>query len=66
MYVDPYSVDDIREKLVEMVKKTEQDRSQFDKAMKKHLASLSWRPSAEITAAALTGLPLEYFQKTEG
>lgn len=66
VYIDPYDVSDIRKKLVEMVEKTEQDRSQFDIAMKKHLASLSWRPSAEITAASLTGLPLEYFQKSEG
>lgn len=62
VYVDPYSVEDIKAKLKDMVIKTEVDRSQFDVAMKKHLASLSWRPSAEITAAALTGLPLEYFQ----
>lgn len=66
VYVDPYNIDDIREKLVEMVQRTEQDRSQFDIAMKKHLESLSWRPSAEITAAALTGLPLEYFQRKKG
>ena len=45
-----------------MVQKTEEDRSQFDVAMKDHLKSLSWRPSAEITAAALTGLPVEHFQ----
>ncbi|MNY73312.1 hypothetical protein D3C86_2120810 [compost metagenome] len=48
-----------------MVQKTEEDRSQFDVAMEKHLESLSWRPSAEITAAALTGMPLEYFQGRE-
>ena len=62
MYIDPYNVDDIREKLLTMVQKTEEDRSQFDVAMKDHLKSLSWRPSAEITAAALTGLPVEHFQ----
>jgi glycosyltransferase involved in cell wall biosynthesis len=65
MYIDPYSVDDIREKLFDMVQKTEEDRSQFDVAMERHLESLSWRPSAEITAAALTGMPLEYFQGRE-
>jgi alpha-1,3-rhamnosyl/mannosyltransferase len=66
VYVDPYDINDIREKLEIMVQKTEQDRTQFDEVMKKHLESLSWRPSAEITAAALTGLPLEYFQNTDG
>jgi alpha-1,3-rhamnosyl/mannosyltransferase len=65
IYIDPYDVEDIRNKIEEMVKKTEEDRSQFDGAMKRHLESLSWRPSAEITAAALTGLPLTYFQKSE-
>lgn len=66
VYVDPYDIDDIRAKMEEMVQKTEEDRSQFDEAMQKHLASLSWRPSAEITAASLTGLPLEYFQAEKG
>jgi len=62
VYVDPFDVDDIRDKLVEMVKKTEKDRGQFDEAINKHLESLNWRKSAEITAAALTGLPLEHFK----
>lgn len=62
VYVDPYDVADIKDKLEEMVQRTEDDRSQFDDAMKKHLASLSWRPSAEITAASLTGLPVAYFK----
>lgn len=62
-YVDPFKVESIRKGLLEMVKKTEKDRSQFDDQMKRHLESLSWRPSAEVTAAALTGLPIEYFQK---
>lgn len=62
VYVDPYSVDDIATKLSEMVQRTEQDRSQFDKQMKQHLESLNWRSSAEVTAAALTGAPIEQFQ----
>lgn len=65
VYVDPYDVDDIKKKMLEMFKKVEQDPHQFDAAMEAHLKSLSWRPSAEITAAALTGLPLEYFQNKE-
>lgn len=65
VYVDPYDVDDIKKKMLEMFKKVEQDPHQFDEAMEAHLKSLSWRPSAEITAAALTGLPLEYFQNKE-
>lgn len=62
-YVDPFSVDDIRAKLLEMFDKTERDRSQFDAVMEAHLKSLNWRKSAEITASALTGLPLDYFKK---
>jgi alpha-1,3-rhamnosyl/mannosyltransferase len=62
VYVDPYDVADITDKIMQMVERTEHDRSQFDGAMNTHLQSLSWRPSAEKTAAALTGLPLEYFQ----
>jgi glycosyltransferase involved in cell wall biosynthesis len=62
-YTDPFDVKDIRDKLEEMVKKTEKDRGQFDEAMKRHLESFSWRESAEITASALTGLPLEYFRE---
>jgi glycosyltransferase involved in cell wall biosynthesis len=62
VYVDPYDVDDIRKKIEDMVQRTEKDRNQFDKRIEQHLKSLSWRPSAEKTAAALTGLPVEYFQ----
>lgn len=62
-YVDPFSVDSIRDGLMRMVEKTEYDRAQFDEQISRHLESLSWRPSAEITAAALTGLPVEYFKR---
>ena len=65
IYVDPFSVDDIKDKLLYAIKETERDRSQWDDKIKKHLESLSWRPSAEITAAALTGLPIEYFRAEE-
>lgn len=65
LYVDPFSVDDIKAKLQEMVALTQKDRTQFDEAMHHHLESLNWRKSAEISAAALSGLPLEYF-KEEG
>lgn len=65
VYVDPFSVDSIRDGLLEMVKKTEDDRGQFDEQMQRHLESMSWRPSAEVTASSLTGLPLEHFQKEE-
>jgi alpha-1,3-rhamnosyl/mannosyltransferase len=63
VYINTYDVNDIKDKMIDMFEKTEKNRSQFDKAMKKHLESLSWRPSAEITAASLTGLPIGYFQK---
>lgn len=61
-YVDPTNIEDITNKLEYMVRETEKDRSQWDRKMKKHLESLNWRSSAEVTAAALTGLPIEYFQ----
>lgn len=63
MYVDPYDTDDIRNKIAEMLQKVEKDPSQFKVAIEKHLESLNWRESAEITAAALTSLPLSYFRK---
>lgn len=63
VYVNPFDVEDIRRGLEEMVRRTEEDRHQFDKAMERHLESLSWRKSAEITASALTGLPIEYFKE---
>lgn len=65
VYVDPYDTDDIKKKMEEMFRKVEEDPHQFDEAMEEHLKSLNWRSSAEITAAALTGLPVEHFQKQE-
>lgn len=65
VYVDPTNVDDITEKMKEMFQKVEEDPHQFDAAMEKHLESLNWRASAEITAASLTGLPIEFFQNKE-
>lgn len=62
VYVDPYDIGAIKDKLHEMVQQTEENRSQYDESMKKHLASLNWRQSAEVTAAALTGLPVEHFK----
>lgn len=66
VYANPFDVEDIAKKLAYMVEVTEKDRHQFDKAIEKHLAELSWRKSAEITASALTNLPIEYFQKGTG
>lgn len=63
VYVDPYDVDDINRAMKEMFEKTEADSHQFDEAMEKHLESLNWRDSAEKTAAALTGLPVEHFKR---
>lgn len=65
VYVDPYDVKDIAAKILETVQIIDKDPTHFSAAMEKHLASLNWRESAEITAAALTGLPVSYFQKTE-
>lgn len=63
VYVDPYNVEEINGAMVEMFKKTEADPHHFDDAMEKHLESLNWRDSAEKTAAALTGLPVDYFKR---
>lgn len=65
VYVDPFDTNSIKEGLLEMVQKTEQDRGQFDSRIKAHLDSLSWRPSAEVTAAALTGVSVESFRKED-
>lgn len=65
IYVNPFDVEDIRQKLEEMIHKTEEDRGQFAEAMERHLESLNWRKSAEISATALTGLPLDYFTAEE-
>lgn len=62
VYADPTSTDDIRDKLLHMVNASEQDRTQWDGAIRSHLESLNWRQSAEITAAALTDLPVEHFK----
>ena len=62
VYVDPYSVNDILRKLEYMIDETEKDRNQWNEKIEKHLESLSWRNSAEITASALTGLPIKYFK----
>lgn len=66
VYVDPFDIDDLEQKLEFMVNETERDRSQFHEAIEEHLSSLSWRRSAEVTAASLTGLPVKYFQEREG
>jgi glycosyltransferase involved in cell wall biosynthesis len=63
VYVNPFNVEEIRAKLYEMIERTEGDRAQFDVGIQEHLTSLSWRKSAEITVAALTGLPVYYFHK---
>lgn len=65
-YVDPHNIPEITAKLLKMVKRTETDRASFMQPIEDHLMSLSWRKSAEITAAALTGLPVEYFKKDRG
>jgi len=63
VYCDPFSAKDIAEKLRYMVSETEKDRSQWDDRINKHLESLNWRKSAEITASALTDLPVSYFKR---
>lgn len=65
VYVNPYDVPEIAKSMIEMVKVLDKEPDYYREAQRKHLASLSWRNSAEITAATLTGLPLNYFQKEE-
>lgn len=62
VYVDPYDAKDIAQKLGDTVALLDRDPRYFDDAIKKHLESLNWRKSAEVTAATLTGLPASYFQ----
>jgi len=62
VYCDPFSVDDIAKKLEYMFKETDIDRHQWDKKISNHLNSLNWRNSAEITAAALTGMSVDFFK----
>lgn len=62
IYVDPENVRDITKKVADTLVKIKKNPKLFDDAMEERLKSLSWRPSAEITAAALTGYPLSYFK----
>lgn len=64
VYVDPYDVKDIAKAIVQTVDLLDKDPDHFKPAMKRHLASLNWRTSAEITAAALTGLPVSHFKSS--
>ena len=63
VYFDPFKVSDIAKKLQQTIELLEKDPDHFNEAMEKRLEGLNWRPSAEITASALTGLPVSYFQK---
>ena len=65
VYVDPYNVRDIAEKIQSTVALLNKEPTHYDIAMETHLASLNWRKSAEVTASALTGMPLSYFQAEE-
>jgi alpha-1,3-rhamnosyl/mannosyltransferase len=62
LYADPFDQKDMNKKLLEMFSAVENERSEFEENMKAHLESLNWRKSAEITASALTGLPIKYFK----
>lgn len=65
VYVDPYDAKDIANKIKGTLELLNKNPDHFQEGIDKHLASLSWRKSAEITAAALTGLPLSHFQESE-
>lgn len=64
IYLNPDNAKDIAEKIESTVKLLEKDPSKFNVSIKKHLKHYNnWRKSAEVTAAALTGLPVEHFKK---
>jgi len=64
VYVNPYDVKDIAKKIVSTVDLLDKNPNHFKVAINEHLESLNWRKSANITASALTGLSLTYFQHT--
>lgn len=64
VYFDPYNVKDMTNKIEQTLELVEKNPYHFDKVMEEHLSKMDdWRESAEITAAALTGLPISYFKK---
>jgi alpha-1,3-rhamnosyl/mannosyltransferase len=65
MYVDPYDVNDIKQKMLKMFDLTKKDRGQFKPKMESFLQEHNWRKSTEITASYLTGLPISYFINKE-
>jgi glycosyltransferase involved in cell wall biosynthesis len=63
VYADPTSVKDIKAKIYDTLQALDKDPHKFDKAITEHIDGFnSWRHSAEITAAALTGLPVDQFK----
>jgi len=65
VYVDPFDVPAIARGIQSTVALLDKEPDHFRPAIEKHLGSLNWRTSAEITAAALTGKPVAYFQRQE-
>lgn len=64
IYVDPENVNEISKTIQKVLERVEKEgREVFVPDMEAHIDSLSWRTSAEITAAALTGLPKEHFMR---
>lgn len=63
VYVDPYDEADIAKNIESTLNNLKKDPHMFDEKMEANLESLNWRDSAEKTAAALTGLPVEHFKK---
>jgi alpha-1,3-rhamnosyl/mannosyltransferase len=65
VYVDPYDVNDIQRTLENTIKTLENNPAQYDKKIKKHLSTLGWRHSGEVTASVLSGEPIRNFQRDE-
>lgn len=55
VYIDPYDVSDISEKLKKTIETIEKTPDYYKDAIKEHLTSLGWQKSGETTVDALTG-----------
>lgn len=66
VYIDPYDTKDITKKIQKTLKKIEEDPAHFTEPIERHLASLTWRSSAETTVSALTGIPVTELRSKGG
>lgn len=62
LYVDPESIKDIQDKIIQAINLTDDERAVLRQKGYDQVSKFSWRKSAEITASVLTGLPIENFK----